>query len=178
MPPTQSRRNKIIIALLVAVIAANLFRAFVMEGFIVRGDSMDPTIPPGSYIFVNKFAYVWGEPKRGDIIVVTPRDNPTKIIKRIVGLPGEIVSVEDGRILIRESRDEHVPPLAEEYVKAGYTPGAGFDHTRLDPGEYFAMGDNRQVSIDSRELGPVDSWDIRGRVFAKLDLSKLTFHIY
>jgi signal peptidase I len=173
-----TRTHKILIAVLVALVAANLFRAFVMEGFIVRGDSMDPTIASGTYVFVNKFAYTFSSPKRGDIIVVVPRDIKTKIIKRIIGLPGERLAIEGGHVVIRATRKDVGEPLAEAYIKTDSTPEAGFTHTTLDPGEYFAMGDNREVSIDSRELGPVDSWDIQGRVFGVLDLNTLSFKLF
>lgn len=172
------RKHTFIVALILAIVAANFFRAFILEGFIVRGDSMDPTIPSGTYVFVNKLAYLFNEPERGDIIVVKPRELETKIIKRVIGLPGERLAIEGGHIVIRASRKDEGTPLVEAYTKATSTPEAGFTYTTLDPREYFAMGDNRESSIDSRELGPVDSWDIQGSVVGFIDLSNLSFKLF
>lgn len=160
---------------LVAFVAAALLRTFVVEGFIVRGDSMEPTIRSGDYIFVNKLGFAWQEPERGDIIVAKPRGEKFKIIKRVIGLPGERLAIENGRIIIRKERLEQGAALQEAYLKIPLTPSIGITLIELDPGEYFALGDNRTVSIDSRELGPIDIWHIKGKVFGIFRLTSFKY---
>lgn len=158
-------KTKVASVLLIAFICTLFIRVFVIEGFIVRGDSMAPTINSGDYIFINKLAY-WGrEPAREDIVVAVPRTFPNKVIKRIIGLPGERFRIENNKVVISEGRTDPGVVLTEIYLASSTTPAIGTTLIQLDPEEYFALGDNRQMSIDSRELGPLDKWDIKGRVF-------------
>lgn len=168
-------KSKLFSVLIVAFIITALLRTFVFEGFIVLGDSMEPTIHPGDYVFVNKLAYLNREPKRGDVIVVIPRDEKIKIIKRIIGLPGDRLSIDSGKIIIRQNREDEGEELVENYVLSAGSESRGISLIKLDPKEYFAMGDNRSVSIDSRELGPVDSWDIKGEVVGAFNLKNFKY---
>lgn len=141
-------RIKQILQILLAVgIIALVLRTFVIDAFIVQGDSMAPTVLAGDYVFVNKLAYFLKEPLREDIVVGKFRTHSSKMIKRIVGLPGE---------------------------KVGLTAAA----ITLDPKEYFVLGDNRYGSIDSKELGPIDKWDLDGRVFLVIKLKNLSFKVF
>lgn len=168
-------KSKLFSVLIVALIITALLRTFVFEGFIVLGDSMEPSIHPGDYVFINKLAYLRKEPVRGDIIVVNPRDQDLKIIKRVIGLPGDRLSIEDGKIVIRQNRFDAGEVLVESYVSNSETGSNGITVIKIDPKEYFAMGDNRSVSIDSRELGPVDSWDIKGKVIGAFNLKNFKY---
>lgn len=159
-----SRSQKIKAVLLVAFVVALLLRLFVVEGFIVRGDSMSPTILSGDYVFINKFAYTFSEPERGDIVITKTRDG-LRVIKRLVVMPGERFSIEDGQVVLRESRLDEGTSLEESYLDEKIEWELGITQRKLDPQEYFALGDNAEVSIDSRELGFVDRWDIKGRAF-------------
>lgn len=138
--PKSNKGSKVISVLLIAFLFALALRIFVVEGFVVRGDSMEPAIHNGEYIIINKLAYVRNEPKRGDVLVATPRIYPNPVIKRVVGLPGETIT-----------------------------------EVKLTKGEYFLMGDNRDVSVDSREMGPVDRWDIKGKVVLIINLQSLKY---
>jgi len=132
---------------------------------------MEPAIKSGDYVFVNKLAFIKSEPKRGDVVVASPRGGNKKLIKRIIGLPGERVSIENGKVVIRAGRLDEGEILAEAYLGEGQTSSTtGISLIKLDLEEYFALGDNRMVSIDSRELGPVDEWDIKGKVIGSLNL--------
>ncbi len=162
----------VIIVVFVIVI---LLRSFVFETFFVQGDSMDPTIKSGQLVFVNKLAYLWSEPKRGDIVVAVPRVYPGRVIKRIIGLPGEWFSIENQRIVIRDSRTDKGVNLDESYLSIPDTPEVGTTRWNIDPKEYFALGDNRAVSIDSRELGPIDFWSIKGKVVGSFDFNSLIY---
>lgn len=137
-------KTKVLSVLLVAFVSALLLRVFVLEGFVVIGDSMAPAILSGDYVFINKLSYWRKEPAHGDIIVANPRGYQYKVIKRVSGLPGEYVEF-DGK------------------------------KSKLDPEEYFVLGDNRDVSIDSRELGFIDKWHIVGKAFGVFRLKSFKY---
>lgn len=170
-----SGRKGIIAALLVGFLGAIILRIFVIDGFLVIGDSMAQTIVSGEYVLINKFAYTTRKPTRGDIVIVTTRKDGIRVIKRIVGLPGDRFAIENERVVIRAKRLDSGQILEEEYLNGATTSPTGIKLIVLDPGEYFALGDNRGVSIDSREFGPVDIWDIKGKVFGSINLKTLKF---
>jgi signal peptidase I len=165
----------IVATVIVAFVIVSLIRTFVFETFFVQGDSMSPTILNGEFLFVNKLAYVNSEPKRGDIIVAVPRVYPGKVVKRVIGLPGEWFSIENQRIIIRDSRTDKGVNLDEKYLALPDTPEVGTTRRNIDPQEYFALGDNRGVSIDSRELGPIDHTGIKGKVIGAFDFKTFTY---
>ena len=169
-----SGKNILSVAL-ITFIAVVLIRLFIFEAFFVQGESMAPTIRDGEFVLVNKLAYTWSEPKRGDIVVAVPRVYPGRVVKRIIGLPGEWFLIENHRVVIKDSRTEKSVNLDETYLEFPDTPGVGKTKTNIDPDEYFALGDNRTVSVDSRELGLIDKWDIKGRVFGTINLKSLKY---
>lgn len=170
-----SRKKKIIYVLVFAFAIALVLRVFVVEGFIVRGDSMHPAIESGDYVFVNKLAYIWSEPKRGDVVVAVSRVLPTKLLKRIVGLPGERFEIKDGQIILRDNRTDPGKVLRESYLDNPELLTEGNTLIVLDAEEYFALGDNREVSIDSRELGLIDKWDIKGKIIGAFSFKKFFY---
>jgi signal peptidase I len=172
-----TKRNLVALAIVVFAIVA-LMRIFVFEAFFVQGDSMDPTIRSGELVFVNKLAYMWGQPKRGDIIVAVPRVYPGMVVKRVIGLPGEWFSIENQRIVIRDSRTGDPVSLDESYLQFPDTPEIGTTKWNIDPEEYFALGDNRAASIDSRELGPIDLWSIKGKVFGSFNFGTFKYKAF
>ena len=141
-------------------------RIFVVDSFFVKGNSMSPLIQPGDYIFVNKLSYAFGwEPARNDIVVAKFREENFEVIKRVVGLPRERVEITPEAIRIKKSRDDDGKVLREDtYLALAQFPLNGTITIVLDPREYFALGDNRFVSTDSRSLGAIDIWDIAGKV--------------
>lgn len=130
---------------LVVFVSVLLLKTFVIEGLIVRGDSMHPAIQSGDYVLVNKLAYIFGEPERGDVVVAETRDGEYRVVKRVKGLPGEKFPNREGEL------------------------------TNVDPQEYFIVGDNAEVSVDSNEFGFVDLWDIRGRAFGAIRIKDLKY---
>jgi signal peptidase I len=123
-----------------------LVRTFLFENYRVLGHSMDPTLDNDQFLVVNKLGYRLGEPERGDIIVFRdPRSDERKLIKRVIGLPGEVLEVQDGQVLINAQR------LDEPYVAnpGRYTQEA----TPIPEGMYFVLGDNRSNSSDSHNWG-------------------------
>lgn len=140
-------------------------RYFIMQPFFVRGASMHPTFESGDYLIINEIGYRFGEPKRGDVIVFRPPQNNTKqfYIKRIIGLPGEAVKVEAGKVWVGAS-EESLAELKEEYI-AETTPGNA--NIELGNEEYFVLGDNRNASSDSRSWGPLTRKNIIGKAWIR-----------
>ena len=154
------------------VTIAIALRLFVFDTFIVIGDSMDPTLKTYDYVIVNKLSYIQKEPERGDVVVAKDPIQYTKIIKRIVGLPGEIIYINDGEVSITKI-DGSNQKLLEEYIKKDSSTTSNIKKIKLDPKEYYLLGDNRESSYDSREIGPINKWEIRGKVIGILDIKTL-----
>jgi signal peptidase I len=121
----------------------------------VDGFSMNPTLQDGEYILVNRLAYKFGHPVRGDIVVFSfPIDPRQDLIKRVIGLPGESISVQDGKVLINGL------PLEEPYIAA---PPIYNDTWVVPEGQLFVLGDNRNESKDSHEWGFLPLENVVGR---------------
>ncbi len=142
-------------------------RVYIAQPFIVSGASMDPTFANGQYLIVDELSYRLGDPVRGDVIIFKyPRNPKQYFIKRLIGLPGETVVVdESGKITIRDSQNNITLILNEPYVKfsSGYSA-----NTTLKADEYFLAGDNRSNSTDSRSFGAVQREYIVRRAFLRL----------
>jgi len=121
----------------------------------VDGFSMNPTLANGEYILINKMAYKFGEPVRGDIIVFKfPEDPEQDLIKRVIALPGETVSIHDGKVTINGVL------LDEPYIAA---PPFYSNTWVVEPGHLFVLGDNRNESKDSHEWGLLPIENIIGK---------------
>lgn len=147
----------------IVFLSAIIIRTFVFQPFVVEGSSMEGTFHNGEYLFIEKVSYKLKEPKRGDVVVFRyPRDTRYNYIKRIIGLPGETIEIQDGVVSV----DGRV--LGEEYVSNGQRtlvdnkPELNYRIT-LENDQYFVLGDNRAHSSDSREWGPLDRHFIIGR---------------
>ncbi len=152
---------KFVIVVLVIVIP---IRTYIAQPFVVSGASMYPTFDNSEYLIVDEISYRFQEPARGDVIVFEyPRDHRLHFIKRIIGLPGEIVKIQGDKVSIDDGVKKF--DLVENYVTEAFN--ANFE-TKLLPGEYFVMGDNRSVSLDSRAWGPLTRDLITGRVIFRL----------
>ena len=151
-----------------AVIIVVPIRVYVAQPYIVSGNSMYPTFKNGEYLVVDQLTYRFAEPQHGDVIVFRFPNNPSQFfIKRIIGIPGETVRIENGKLFIARGEDEARVeiPVAEPYAGPG-----SFDSKTLALGdnEYFVMGDNRGASLDSRSWGPLSRDLIRGRALVRL----------
>ena len=161
------------LALLIVIVVIPI-RVFVASPFVVDGDSMYPTFHNMDYLIVDELVYDFHTPQRGDVIVFRyPNDPSIFYIKRIIGLPGETVSINHGKVTITKVDGTKVT-LSEPYVvneDATYT-----NSVTLSKSQYFVMGDNRPNSSDSRVWGPLPAKDIIGRVDLRLlPLSKAGF---
>ena len=170
----------------------------------VPSGSMRPTILEGDRIFVNKLAYdlkvpfttwhlaEWSNPQRGDIVVFFSPKDGTRLVKRVIGLPGDLIEMQDERLIINGRTVNYIPlsagvsgrlpeadqrrsvfateqlPACPHAVMAivGVPARRTFGPLRVADGHYFMMGDNRDDSYDSRYWGPVDRKRIVGRATA------------
>ena len=138
---------------------------FFMQPHQVRGSSMDTTFRNNEYILTNKLSYRFGPPQRGDVVVFkSPENKDIDFIKRIIGLPGDKIMVEEGQVYLNGS------PLTEKYILGNtQVHEGGFlrsgQAVTVPTGHLFVMGDNRARSSDSRTFGPIPQQDIIGKVF-------------
>jgi signal peptidase I len=191
-------------SILVAVILATSFKSAVADWNIVPSGSMKPTILEGDRIFVNKLAYdlkipyttlhiaEWGDPQRGDIVVFYSPADGRRLVKRVVGLPGDSVAMRNNLLIINGQKIEYEPiddldridpSLGKEASRHGFvedlcdtphlvmlTPQRAsmrsFGPITIPKGDYFMMGDNRDNSADSRYFGFVNRSRIVGRATA------------
>lgn len=141
--------------------------SFVLQRTIVEGKSMENTLSDGDHLYVEKITYRLGLLKRFDIIVFYPygRESDDYYVKRIIGLPGETVQITDGKIYINgEVLEEHYgkEPIMD--------PGRAVQPITLGEDEYFVLGDNRNISKDSRypNVGNVKKENIGGKAFFRV----------
>ena len=191
-----------IFSLLVAVLIATSIKSAIADWNTVPTGSMKPTIVEGDRIFVNKLAYdlkipyttfhlaEWGNPKRGDIVVFYSPYDGIRLVKRVVGLPGDTIYIRDdelfinGKVLTYRNPDDNDFEnylVRDEYRKSTiienidgkthpilliYGAEGSYGPVTVPEGKYFMMGDNRHNSKDSRFIGPVDRKLIVGRATA------------
>ena len=166
-----------IIIVLVAVLAAVLLREFVVQTFYIPSGSMEPTLQVGDRIVVNKLSYELHGVDRGDIVVFSrpPLENcggpqVNDLVKRVVGMPGDLVSVSGGYVYVDGRRlDETWLPAAEQGTTSPGPSGTPYSLDRpfrVPSGDYFVLGDNRGDSCDSRWWGPIP----RSLIVGKVDL--------
>jgi signal peptidase I len=163
------------IVVVVAVLVAVLLRAFVVQTFFIPSGSMEPTLQIGDRILVNKLSYHLHGVDRGDIVVFSrpPAENcggpeVNDLVKRVIGLPGDVVSLQNGYVYIDGKRlDESWLPASEQGITVAGPAGnnSNLEHPyRVPTNNYFVMGDNRTDSCDSRYWGPINRSLIVGKV--------------
>ena len=148
--------------LAVALGLALVIIVFLYQPVKVEGTSMAPLLSDQERIFINKFVYHFEPIDRGDVVVFWyPLDRSKSFIKRVVGLPGETISIRAGHVYI-DGRE-----LADQYVPKNYLDNSNYGPLTISSDEYFVMGDHRDSSNDSRVFGPVPRRFIYGKaVFA------------
>jgi signal peptidase I len=142
---------------------------FLYQPVKVEGTSMMPSLDDQERIFVNKFVYRLEPIERGDIVVFRyPRDPSKSFIKRVIGLAGDHIQIDDGRIFVNGKL------LEEDYVPRIYADERSYPELIVPPNSYFVLGDHRTMSNDSRDFGPVDAGFIYGKaVFGYWPMEKL-----
>ncbi len=153
---------------LIAILIVVPFRMFIAQPFVVSGASMSPTFETGQYLIIDQVTYRFEEPIRGDVIIFKfPQDESKFFIKRIIGLPGEIVEIKGSTVSIRTRDSTEAIILDELYVvPENARPDTVTVILRND--EYFVMGDNRRASADSRLWGPLKKDLIIGRALVRV----------
>lgn len=161
------------VCLLLGFFIASLITHFVAYQTRVEGQSMEPTLSDGDSVIIQKLSYIFGEPERFDVIVfpVKPRgdgknEEDSFYVKRIIGLPGETIQVQDGSVYIDGEQLE-----ADNYCLSKMLDGGNADvPIKIKEDEYFVLGDNRNMSTDSRNsyVGMVKKKDISGKVFLRI----------
>ena len=152
-----------IIALLIVI----PIRIFVAQPFIVQGASMEPTFETGQYLIVDQLSYRLEAPARGDVIVFRyPKDPKKFFIKRIIGLPGETITIDRTTVSVTNSQNPNGFVLDEPYIDS-MNPDTLLTQ-ELGENEYFVMGDNRDASSDSRVWGTLNEDLIIGRALIRL----------
>lgn len=169
-------------------------RTFLVSPFQVEGNSMVETLEDNEYIIINKLAYHLGSPERGDVVVFRPPGEGKKYyVKRVIGIPGDTVTLRGGHVHLKEGgSDDEVKLEESSYLTARslgktykHPPGSGDSSAvnyEVPGGHYFLLGDNRQGSLDSRSFTGSDSSpspfvredEIKGRVwFVALPITKI-----
>jgi signal peptidase I len=162
-----------VVLAVVAIAVALLIQAFLVKPYRIPSESMENTLLIGDRVLVDRVSWRFSDPGRQDIVVFHPPFEGPVLIKRIVGMPGDELSLEDGAVYVNGDR------LDEPYVRAedgAAVPSEPFDNGlpwslqqpyTVPAGSYFVMGDNRIDSGDSREFGPVSRSQLVGKAFAR-----------
>jgi signal peptidase I len=152
----------------VAVLFCFFLITFVAQAFRVQGTSMLPLLADSERIIVNKFVYRFHPIGRGDVVVFWfPRDPSVSFIKRVIGLPGDVVEIRAGQVYVNNAA------LKEGYVDARFRDDQSYPPVEVRKGYYYVLGDHRNSSNDSRSWGEVPEKYIYGRaIFRFWPLSK------
>ena len=152
----------------VVVFAISIFLfiyLLILQPHKIKGASMEPNFHDGEYLLTDKVSYRFGEPGRGDVIVFkAPPTYKDEFIKRVIGLPGDEVMVSNSKVYVNGNE------LTEPYLPSGTVNAAGRytpegQSIRVPEGTYFVMGDNREHSLDSRNIGAIEKQYITGRAW-------------
>lgn len=137
---------------IIIIILVIILRTFIATPVRVNGTSMESTLYNGETMILNKIAMKFKGIKRWDIVVI--KTGNTHLIKRVIGLPNEIVKYEEGKLYINDK------VVIDKY---SITKTEDFEEIKVGSDEYFVMGDNRYVSQDSRMIGPIKKNEIKGK---------------
>ncbi|MCP5094992.1 MAG: signal peptidase I [Chloroflexi bacterium] len=149
--------SELITTILPAVLLALFVMQFVAQAKVVHGRSMEPNLHTGQRLIIEKMSYRFYEPERGDIVVVDVTDSELPLIKRVIGLPGDAVKIENGAVFINGTL------LNEPYLQN--IKQRNYAEMIVPLGHVFVMGDNRLDSRDSRSFGPIQLKQIEGRAW-------------
>ena len=158
--------REILITLAIAIVIFVLLQVTIQSS-IVLYSSMEPNLHEGQRIIISKTAYWFGEPKRGDIIVFPNPNNPDEeYIKRIIGMPGELVEIIGGVVYIRQANGDTLVLNESEYIED--PANDDYSGATIPENEYFVLGDNRNNSFDSRRSWTVPRDEIVGKAWLSI----------
>lgn len=162
-----SSLGEIIRSLFFIAIIVVPIRLFVAQPFIVNGSSMDPTFTHGDYLIIDEISYRLREPERGDVVVLRSPVEKKYLIKRIMGLPGETVTLSEEHFSVTEAgSDGKTFEVPQPFVR--YATEEPRRTISLGENEYLVLGDNRAASFDSRFFGPIPRDRIIGYALFRL----------
>ncbi|NOZ24412.1 MAG: signal peptidase I [Planctomycetes bacterium] len=149
-------------SIFVTLVAVLLIKAFLVEAYVVRGASMEPTLWDGERLLLEKVSKRFGGFERGDIVVFRYPEDPRKLfIKRIIAVPGDTIRIAGERVWLNGAE------LKESYVPDNFKTFDILPPTVIPEGHYFVMGDHRSDSYDSRKWGTVAENEIIGKVMIR-----------
>lgn len=146
---------KELVPYIIIVVVVVLIRTFIATPVRVDGDSMNKTFKNGDILILYKLSKI----NRFDVIVLHEEKDNEKIIKRVIGMPGDTVAIKDGEIYINDEK------IDDEYA---YGMTSDYERITLKSDEYFILGDNRLISKDSRYFGPIKEKEIKGKVVFRI----------
>lgn len=137
-------------------------RYFLIQPFYVKGASMEPNFHNYEYLIIDEISYRFDSPARGDVVVLrNPRQDSQFFIKRVIGLPGEVVEIKERGVYVNGEKLDESAYLADDVETFGN------QEVQLHDNQYFVMGDNRNESLDSRIFGPISPDRIVGRAWLR-----------
>ena len=163
--------REVVIAILIFVVVFAVVQLSI-GSYKVEMTSMDPTFKPKDCIMVDKLTYRFRDPHRGEVVIVwPPKDRVSSknpYIKRVIGLPGETVKIEDGQVYIKTKDGSEFRLLSEELPGVSVTPECRNDgQWEIQKGQYFVLGDNRDESSDSSVWGTVPRKNFIGKTWLR-----------
>jgi signal peptidase I len=159
-PSQKSAAREWLETIIIALLVALLIRGFVVQVYMVEGESMEPSLHTAERLLVNKFLYRFRPPQPGEIVVLQDPGQPTReLIKRVVAVAGETVEVRRSVVYVNGKA------LNEPYKNTEFTQYADSPPVQVPAGNIFVMGDNRGRSFDSRMIGPIPLNKVDGKAF-------------
>lgn len=143
-------------------------RYFLIQPFMVDGASMEPNFHNSDYLIIDEISYRFGAPQRGQVVVFKNPDNIKEyFIKRVIGLPGETVRIQDGRVFIKKIGSNEFTQIQENYLPQNLATMSVGEDIIVPSNYYFVLGDNRPNSRDSRYFGAIPEDLITGKVWLR-----------
>ncbi|BBH20786.1 signal peptidase I [Paenibacillus baekrokdamisoli] len=150
------------VSLSIAIVVALLIQNYAFAQTEVRNISMQHTLVEGQRLIEDKISYHFEKPNRGDIVIIDGPESDIRLIKRVIGLPGDKLEIKNGVVFINGEA------LIETYIKGSTFPNGMSVPFIVPADKVFVMGDNREHSEDSRALGPIAISSLEGRAIFRL----------